>query len=232
MDIEDIKYLAEREDALASFIFGFLLENGIAIEKDTERAIKYYTIASNNDITLADYALGDLLYVHRKNDLQLSLQANLKAVDKKYPPAIFSLGLTYELGECVKKDDKKAFEFIKNAADENYLPAMNAAGCMLRDGVGTNNDDSEAFKLFLKAAELGNTNAAIFLADMYANGRGTTKNNETALFWLESSAKKDNPDAYDMLSMAYRFEMYGVERDPKKADEMTNVANKIRGEKA
>ena len=85
--------------------------------------------------------------------------------------AQFTLGLMYEEGESVPKDDAEAAKWYRRAAEEEHENALNNLmamcnrgiavaqfnlGGMYQDGEGVAQDDAEAAKWYRKAAEQGN----------------------------------------------------------------------------
>ena len=76
-----------------------------------------------------------------------------------------------------QKDQRKAFEYYKDAADKGliYSAMAEVAGCYYH-GVGVEINYSEAFKYAQKGADGGNEDAKILLGYMFTEGKGTEKN--------------------------------------------------------
>lgn len=75
------------------------------------------------------------------------------------PNAKSALGLFYNAGNGVEKDEKKAFEWHKKSAEQGFADAQYALGCMYYSGDGVDRNLEEAFKLFKKASEQGHPEA-------------------------------------------------------------------------
>ncbi len=118
-----------------------------------------------------------------------------QAAEKGDARAQFRLGLLYERGRGVPKNEKKAAEWYAKAAAGGSPEAANNLGTLCRLGRGVARSDAEAFKWYLKAAAMrpdgnqaGDTDAkhdeaAVWtnLGGMYHWGRGTARDDVKAL---------------------------------------------------
>ena len=68
--------------------------------------------------------------------LQRALDLIQKAIDNGNAEAMNHLGIMYNRGDIIKRDNSKAFELVSKAADAGYIIAQYNKGCMLLDGVG------------------------------------------------------------------------------------------------
>jgi hypothetical protein len=74
---------------------------------------------------------------------------------KNYAAAQTSLGVAYESGLGVPKDDAQAIYWYRNAAQQNNPEAQNNLGWMYQNGHGVSKDDAQAIFWYRKAAEQG-----------------------------------------------------------------------------
>ena len=63
------------------------------------------------------------------------------------------MGVCYEFGAGIKKDERKAFEWYKEAAEQGYAEAQNSLGVCYYNGEGVEKDESKAVEWWQKAAE-------------------------------------------------------------------------------
>ena len=130
--------------------------------------------------------------------------------------AQFELGIRSLGGEGVKKDEKKAAEWLQKSADQHNLAAMNALGTLYEEGVGLDKDEKRAFEWYEKAAKYGFALAQQNLAECYENGKGVAKNTDEALKWLERAAHQDFPPS--QAAYAWKLEKgEGVAKNTKEA---------------
>ena len=104
------------------------------------------------------------------------------------PEAQFYLGLMYEFGDGVLKDDAEAVKWYHRAAEQGHNSAIYKLGFRYMYGEGVLKDDVEAVKWFRKAAEHGYDLAQHELGVMYAEGRGVPQNDVQAYAWFNVAA--------------------------------------------
>jgi TPR repeat protein len=78
----------------------------------------------------------------------------------------WKLGLMYECGLGVFKDDKEACKWFEKAADQGHAYAQYNLGVMYEHGYDVLQDEKEAVKWYEKAAEQGNVKAQHALESM------------------------------------------------------------------
>jgi uncharacterized protein len=76
----------------------------------------------------------------------------LKAANQGLAVAQFNLGLMYEIGRGVPKDDAQALTWYRRAADQGDANAQFSLGAKYARGQGVARDDAEAHKWRLLAA--------------------------------------------------------------------------------
>jgi TPR repeat protein len=163
-----------------------------------------------------------------------------KASQKNQIFANFSLGIYYQNGIVIPKDEKKGIEFFQKAADKNdpaaiyllsitlpddqialdllnkssemnYLPAIMTVGEM-----NSKRDPKLAFECYQKAAEMGHPKAQLNLAVYYSTGKGVEQNPKDSYFWCEKAASAGLPNALYLLG-SFQIEGMGCEKDSVKA---------------
>ncbi len=145
-----------------------LEENGVA--EDFGKALKYYNEGMNLNYPLCEYSLGISLILGLGNVLETDKEKGTKLLIDAYPKIIdlinnqdisreerlyakFVTGAYhyYGLGN-IKKNDKKAFEIIKECALEGHIAAIYDLGAnFYYNGIGTEQDIEKA-KYYLNIA--------------------------------------------------------------------------------
>lgn len=120
-----------------------LIKKGIEAKDsdDNEKALLYFNEASKLGNS-EGYYQSALIYekegkAHWNTEkLQRALDLIQKAIDNGNAEAMNHLGIMYNRGDIIKRDNSKAFELVSKAADAGYVLAQFNKGCMLLDGVG------------------------------------------------------------------------------------------------
>ena len=89
--------------------------------------------------------------------------------------ARFKIGIMYERGLGVKKDDADAYKWYLQAAKQGHAEAQLGVGLMYKRGRGVSKDDAEALKWLRRSAEQGHANAQATLGFMYETGYENVK---------------------------------------------------------
>ena len=82
--------------------------------------------------------------------------------------AQYNLGLMYDLGKGVAKDEVQAVAWYQKAAEQDYASAQFNLGLMYNLGKGVAKDEVQAVAWYQKAAEQGIADAQYNLGVMYA----------------------------------------------------------------
>lgn len=139
-----------------------------------------------------------------------------KAADAGAAAGAFNLGLAYQAGYGVPKDQTEAERWYRTAADRQFVPAMiNLAGLLL-DRAAANDDGTEraaALALVRSAAEGGSSAAQFDMGYLSENGLGTAKDMTEALRWYRQAADQKDLDAMLRIGLIHADGIGGVERD-------------------
>lgn len=104
-----------------------------------------------------------------------------------------NLGLMYDTGQGVPRDDATAVEWYRKAAERGYAVAQSNLGFMYDTGQGVPQDDATAVEWFRKAAEQGDAEAQHNLGVMYAEGLGVPQDYVKAHMWANLAASRLPP---------------------------------------
>ena len=162
------------------------------------------------------FELGRVLYASGASDAE-AVTLFRRASDAGHPLAPVSLGLLYELGRGVPKDEVKAYAIYREAAGAGKPFAMTNLARLLNLGRGVEKNPAEALKWLQKAAELGDPGALGMLGTAYATGAVLPKNDAKAIeLWRAGEAGGDMMSGWS-LGLAYARGEQGLERDDAEA---------------
>jgi len=107
--------------------------------------------------------------------------------------AMNDLGVMYEKGQGVNRDDERAVSWYRKAADTESQAMVNLAGMYIGGRGGLPKDATKAVALLRKAADAGNANGMMLLGAMYEDGAGgLPKDAAAALDWYKKAADLGN----------------------------------------
>ncbi len=108
------------------------------------------------------------------------------------------LGIMYQAGHGVPKDDAQAVKWFRLAADQGHARAQTSLGTMYASGHGVPQDYAQAAKWFRLAADQANAWAQIMLGIMYQAGDGVPQDYVEAHKWFNLSAAWASDDEKDV----------------------------------
>jgi TPR repeat protein len=219
-----VEFLLRAADAgypAAQSALAYMYAKGFGVAKDESRAAELYTLAASQGNPTA---LNNLAEMHVRGDaglpkdLQLINDLYRKGAERGEARAQLRMGLTYNFGWGVPRDDAAAAVWYRKAADQ-YLPeAENKLGDFYADGVGgLPKDPIKAVLFYEKAADQGNAAAQTNLGSMYETGRGVhAVDLPMAIELYKKAADQGYAIAQRFLGNMYLWGS-GVPKDPAKA---------------
>ena len=109
--------------------------------------------------------------------------------------AQYNVGVMYDKGLGVSKDERPAMFWYRKAAEQGRADAQFNLGLMYDMGRGVPKDDQQAMSWYRKAAEQGRADAQFNLGLMYDMGRGVPKDDQLAYFWWLLASVRGDADA-------------------------------------
>ena len=214
---EALKWLtkaAEEGYLDGQLILGVFYARAAGGARDDDMALKWLTRAAEQGHKQAKEELRKL-----KEKIQAEhgySPALVRKANSGIAEAMFDLGVCYEKGEGVAKDDKEAVKWITQAAEQGFPKAQMRLGGYFMFGRLLPKDQKEGVKWYLKAAEQGDSGAQCSLACFYSSGDGVAKDVLESTRWLAKSAEQGDAAAQGMLGANY-FLGYGVPQDDREA---------------
>ena len=115
------KKAAEQCDAEAQCALGECYYQARGVEKDDKEARRWYEAAATQGNVTAQYMTGRLYAALSYN--VAAVKWYTKAAEQECPEAQYELGVCYEAGDGVGKDEAKAAELYRKAAVQGYAEA-------------------------------------------------------------------------------------------------------------
>lgn len=138
---------------------------------------------------IANFEAGIAAY--QANDLPLAYKEFLAASEKGHADSQFNLGLMYEQGIGVGKDEKEAVRWYGESATQGNSAAQFNMGVLYENGRGTKVDFAKANEWYRKASEQGDALAIGNLGMLYVRGDGVKENQVAGVALLLISATAD-----------------------------------------
>jgi TPR repeat protein len=133
-----------------------------------------------------------------------------------YAPAYGAIGNMYSVGRGVEKDERRGFEWFRNAAGAGDPGGQFALGQIYENGRGVAQDNMEALKWYQKAADQGLAEGQDSVGYFYSAGLGVAKNDAEAVVWMRKAAEQGMAIAENNLAIMYESGR-GVNKDPAQA---------------
>jgi len=147
-----------------------------------------------------------------------------KAAEQNIALAQFDLGICYDNGQGVAKDEVEAVKWFRKAAEQNFAPAQFSLGNRYYNGKGVAKDFVAAVLWLGKAAEQGYGMAQVNLGTCYGLGNGVSKDQVEAGKWYRKAAEQGLAMAQTAIGVRY-FSGDGVPKDYVEAHKWLNLAS-------
>ncbi len=122
-----------------------------------------------------------------------------------------NLGIHYQKGDYVERDDEQAVKLFRKAAEQGLAEAQFNLALCYDSGRGTEQDWGQALEWYRRAAEQGLAEAQHNLGIKYAKGMGVDMDSVQAVQWYRRAAEQGLAIAQCSLGSCYFFGD-GVER--------------------
>jgi len=131
------------------------------------------------------------LAAYQANKLPLAFQEFLAAAKKGHADSQYNMGIMYEQGIGVGKDDAEALAWYSKSAEQGNSDAQFNLGVLYENGRGTNVDFAKANEWYRKASMQGDAMAIGNLGMLYVRGDGVKENKVAGVALLIVSATVD-----------------------------------------
>jgi hypothetical protein len=135
---------AAQGNPTAEYNLGLAYERGEGVTKNIAEAENWYAKSAEGGVPYAQWRLGAIaINVH--NDWKGGVKWLRPAAAQGLTGAQNLLGLAYERGEGVKKNEKLAAKWYEAAADHGYTPAESSLAKLYERGAGVDQDFKESY---------------------------------------------------------------------------------------
>ncbi|RIB02116.1 hypothetical protein C2G38_914018 [Gigaspora rosea] len=100
---------------------------------------------------------------------------------------VFGVGLCYQYGFGVEKDDHKAFIYYQKSAEMGHFVGAYKLGNYYKYGIGIEKDEIKAFIYHRKSAEMGYIDGMSSVAECYRCGISVIRDLDKAKYWYQRS---------------------------------------------
>jgi TPR repeat protein len=128
----------------------------------------------------------DAIAAQKRGDYSTAVKLLRPLAEQGDVVAQFNLGVSYQNGYGVPKNELEALGWFRRAADRGYVIAQNALGSIFQ----LSKRYAEAATWYRKAADQGHTQAQISLGLLYEGGLGMPQDYVEALKWYILAAKR------------------------------------------
>lgn len=193
-------------DADACYCLGMLYYEGKGpLRKNAKKAMKYLTVAAEQNIPEAQNALGKLYYLsgETEQDNKKAFFLFQKAANNGIAESMVYLGDMYRDGTSCSQNYTVAAELYAKAVKQDNVIAFDRLAAFYYSGKGVEKDYAKAAELYKKAADKDFTHAQYALGVLYSRGHGVEKDNKKAKEWLKKVAEKGyavNLDSFNELN--------------------------------
>jgi TPR repeat protein len=129
---------------------------------------------------------------YEANNLPLAYEEFHSSAEQGHADSQFNLGLMYEHGIGVGKDEKEAIFWYRKTAEQGNSNAQYNLAVLYENGRGSTVDFAQANHWYRKAAEQGDALAIGNLGMLYMRGQGVQQNIVAGLALLLQSATMDS----------------------------------------
>ena len=148
----------------------------------------------------------------------------MKAAQQGLSEAQRTVGLFYEKGIAVTKDEKKAFEWMLKAAKQGNASAQDAIGSFYVNGCGVRQNYDQAIYWFNEAMKQNYAYSYNNMAYLYIQGKGIQEDKKKAFELLEKAIELD---PYNLAFYESKGVFYAMTGNKESALEMWNfIVNK------
>ena len=203
---------------VAQYEYGSLLEQGVIVEQDFEKAVRLYRKAAEQNHVNACLNLG-VCYINGtgvERNYAEQFRWLKKAIDLGSERAIYNLAICNLDGVGIDQDIAQGIGLMIEAANLGEREAQFSLGSYYEDGRYVDQDIQQAIHWYQVAAENGVGGAAANLGLIYANGEATPQDLPLAFKWFRAGAEQGNPNAQSNLGLCY-WNGVVVEKDEKEA---------------
>lgn len=218
LSVRYYRIAAEFGYAKAQYKLGVCYFCGYGVSVDYTKALYWFQKAYEQGDIEALYNIGCIyskMDIAKAESIYIDVVEKAKAIIERQESSTEALGV---LGTClfygkgIKKDVKKAFEYLKQAAEKGNDNAQARVGCCFYYGRGVDINKEEAVKWFYLSANKGNPIGEKLLGECYIKAEGVAENKRLGISLLQRAFNQGELSSQRLLGNCY-FKGDGVKKD-------------------
>ncbi len=212
-EIGDLECLAKSDDCCAQYQLGLKYYNGEGlVVKNVPKGLELIKLSSKNCLSSREYLQSSIfkdnfykkgIELFNKKDYNDAVNILKDAVEHGHAQSQYALGVMFEKGLGVPKNEAEAMRLYKLAAEQDNADAQVNLAKMFENGIGASKNDAEAVRLYKLAVAQGNAEAQVYLGWKYNKGNGVQQNLAEAIRLYRLSAEQGNADAQNNLGKMF-----------------------------
>lgn len=163
-------------------------KDGVGVQKNTQKLIQYYVVASSQGSADASREAG-LAYLNGRNSTE-AVKFFKVGAERGDLSSTYWYGKLLLDGNGVEQNKDKGFLYIAKAAELGFPMALYQTGICYSDGSGVKENLEKAYEYYHRAALAGNVHGCWELACCLVEGRGVARNYEEAMCWFGKATDK------------------------------------------
>jgi Sel1 repeat len=160
--------------------------------------------------------VGEGFAAYLMRDYETAYREFLTEAQRGDPSAQHMVGILYQNGQGVPKNNDDAVAWYRKAAEQGYDRGQYNLGIMYHHGWGVPEDRAEAVRWYRAAAEQDYDRAQYNLGEMYDHGWGVPEDQAEAVRWYRAAAEQGYDRAQFSLALKYEYGR-GVPKDDAEA---------------
>jgi TPR repeat protein len=202
------------------YYYGRETNEGYGVEKDWEKANKWYSKAADQGDPRGLNNLGTSYMEGEgvEKDEAKGFGLFREAAKKGYPQAQNNLARCFYFGQAVDRDLERATFWYRRAAFRGNPAAQGSFGALYYAGERVEQDYEIAIEWFNKAADQGDEFSVYMLGECYFNGNGVTQDLGKAFEMYNKAAEMGHPWSQCAVGTFFFFGL-GIKQDYAKAFE-------------
>ncbi len=203
--------------------------NRLLLRKDQLTTIKLFILSALFACILSNPVLAGFdegVAAFQAGDLELAAKEFRAAAEAGNFEAQFNVGLMYERGIGVSKDERESLVWYRKSAEQGYANAQFNLAVLYENGRGTAVDFYQAHQWYRKAAVQGDGLAVGNLGMLYIRGQGVEQNKVAGLALLLVSVELDSSpenNARQNISLTRGLSANMIQEAQALAAEMSNA---------
>lgn len=176
-----------QKEPTAYTAFGNLYMEGAVVEKNEEKAVKFYELGIKGKDPAAMYFLATYYLGKEQSEMSINMIVKLFTVAANMGEEMASvqLGKLYFEGDRIEKDEAKAFYWLNKAVMDGreYVYAGYYLGRCYLEGIGVERDEIKGFQILKNTEEEGGSRidqVREMLINCYEKGIGVKRNTRKA----------------------------------------------------